>query len=184
VQPQRDLVIPHMMDGEPRYFILGPLVFSQATQDYLDRLGGQRSAALGRRSSPLLTRRFDKPLFPGEEIVVVAAPMFPHSITNGYDDPNYSVVIAINDIPVRNLRHLVEIVRDLRAPHITFKFARSGGFAHESMVFSRDELMAATGKILEENGIRYPFSPDLRAVWQTTAGAAPQAAPVACCNNR
>jgi S1-C subfamily serine protease len=184
VQPQRDLVIPHMMDGDPRYLILGPLVFSQATQDYLDRLGGQRNASLGRRSSPLLTRRFDKPAFPGEEIVVVTAPMFPHRITNGYDDPNYSVVIAINDIPVRNLRHLVEIVRDLRAADITFKFARSGGFAHESMVFNRDELMAATANILEENGIRYPFSPDLRAVWETTAGTAPQAAPVACCGNR
>jgi hypothetical protein len=181
VQPQRDLVIPHMMETTPRYFILGPLVFSQATQDFLDRLGGQRTASLGRRSSSLVTRRFDKPAFAGEEIVVVAAPMFPHRITNGYDDPNNAVVTEINDIPVRNLRHLVEIVRDLRAPQITFTFARSGGFAHESMVFNRDELMAATTKILEENGIRYPFSPDLRAVWETTVSVTPQAAPVACC---
>ncbi len=181
VKPQRDLVIPHMLDTNPRYFILGPLVFSQTTQDFLDRLGGQRTASLGRRSSPLVTRRLDKPAFPGEEIVVVAAPMFPHRITNGYDDPNNAVVTEINDIAVRNLGHLVEIVRDLRAPQITFKFARSGGFTHESMVFNRDELMAATAKILEENGIRYPFSPDLRSVWETTISATPQAAPVACC---
>jgi S1-C subfamily serine protease len=181
VQPQRDLVIPHMLDKDPRYFILGPLVFSQTTQDFLDRLGGQRTASLSRRSSPLVTRRFDKPVFPGEEIVVVASPMFPHRITNGYDDPHNAVVTEVNDIPVRNLRHLVEIVRDLRAPQITFKFARSGGFTHESMVFNRDELMAATAQILEENGIRHPFSPDLRPVWQTTVGATPQAAPVACC---
>jgi hypothetical protein len=94
------------------------------------------------------------------------------------------VVTEINDIPVKNLRHLVEVVRDLRAAQIAFKFARSGGFAHESMVFNRDELMAATGKILEENGIRYPFSPDLRAVWETTISATPQSAPVACCLTR
>jgi S1-C subfamily serine protease len=184
VQPQRDLVIPHLMEHNPRYFILGPLVFSQATQDFLDRLGGQRAASLSRRSSPLLTRRFDKPAFPGEEIVVVASPMFPHRITNGYDDPYNAVVSEINDIPVRNLRHLVEIVRDMRASHITFKFARSGGFTHESMVFNRDELMAATAKILEENGIRYPFSSDLRAVWETTVSVTPQAAPIACCATR
>lgn len=181
VQAQRDLVIPHIMEKNPRYFILGPLVFSQTTQDFLDRLGGQRTASLSRRSSPLVTRRFDKPAFPEEEIVVVASPMFPHRMTNGYDDPNNAVVIEINDIPVRNLRHLVEIVRDLRAPQITFKFARSGGFTHESMVFNREELMTATAKILEENGIRYPFSSDLRSVWETTISATPQAAPVACC---
>ena len=29
--------------------------------------------------------------------------------------------------------------------------------------------MEATGKILEENGIRYPYSPDLRAVWEAPA---------------
>jgi hypothetical protein len=184
VQAQRDLVIPYLMESNPRYFILGPLVFSQTTQDYLERLGGQRTSSSGRRSSPLLTRRFDKPDFPGEEIVVVSSPMFPHRITNGYDDPNRAVVTEINDIPLKNLRHLVEIVRDLRAPQITFKFARAGVFTHETMVFNRDELMAATTKILEENGIRYPFSPDLRVVWETAMSANPQPPPVACCLTR
>jgi S1-C subfamily serine protease len=184
VQAQRDLVIPYMTEGNPRYFILGPLVFSQTTQDYLDRLGNQRISALSRRSSPLLTRRFDKPAFPGEEIVVIAAPLFPHRITNGYDDPNNAVVTEVNEIPVKNLRHLVEIIRDAQSAQITFKFARSGGFAHESMVFNRDELMAATGKVLEENGIRYPFSADLRAVWETTISAAPRAVAAECCLTR
>jgi S1-C subfamily serine protease len=184
VQAQRDLVIPYMGAANPRYFILGPLVFSPTTQDFLDRLGSQRASSLGRRSSPLLTRRFDKPAFPGEELVVVAAPLFPHRITNGYDDPNNAVVTEVNGIPIKNLRHLVETVRDLRAAQMAFKFARSGGSAHETMVFNRDELMAATGKILEENGIRYPFSPDLRAVWETTISASPQAAPPDCCVTR
>ena len=44
------------------------------------------------------------------------------------------------------------------------------------MVFNRDELMAATGKILEENGIRYPFSPDLRAVWEKSLTVMPKPA--------
>lgn len=184
VEAQRDMVIPHMMESNPRYFILGPLVFSQTTQDFLDRLGSQRTASLSRRASPLVTRRFDKPAFAGEEIVVVSSPMFPHRITNGYDDPRNSVVTEINGTAIKNLRHLVEIVRDLRAPQVIFKFARSGAFTHESMVFNRDELTAATAKILEENGIRHPFSPDLRALWETTISATPQAAPVACCVTR
>ena len=54
---------------------------------------------------------------------------------------------------------------------------------HETMVFNRTDLMNATGKILEENGIRYPSSPDLRAIWEasrlpSTAGRPPKPAAV------
>jgi hypothetical protein len=43
--------------------------------------------------------------------------------------------------------------------------------------------MAATGNVLEENGIRYPFSTDLRAVWETTISATPQVT-AECCLTR
>lgn len=181
VATQRELVIPYLMNANPRYFIFGPLVFSQTTQDYLERLGNQRTSSLSRRSSPLITRRYDKPAFDGEELVVVASPMFPHRITKGYDDPNRAVLSEVNGIPVKNLRHLVEIVRDARSPQVTFKFASAGVFTHETMVFNRAELLQATGKILEENGIRYPYSADLRAVWETAVTSAPQSAIVVCC---
>jgi hypothetical protein len=92
--------------------------------------------------------------------------MFPHRMTSGYDDPNRAVVSEINGIAVRNLRHLVEILRDSRDTQITFKFASLGPLTHETMVLNRAELMEATGKVLEDNGIRYPCSPDLRPVWE------------------
>src|SRR6266581_6498911 len=135
VRSQRDLVIPFLMDKNPRYFIFGPFVFSQTTQDYLDRLGNQPPPTLGRRPSPLVTRRYDKPAFENEELVVVSSPLFPSRITRGYDDPNRSVVSEVNGIPVKNLRHLVEILRDSRDERISFKFASSGVLTHETMVF-------------------------------------------------
>src|SRR4030095_3754962 len=67
VRYQRDLVIPFLMDKNPRYFIFGPFVFSQTTQDYLERLGNQPPPSLGRSPSPLVTRRFAKPPFEKEE---------------------------------------------------------------------------------------------------------------------
>ncbi|HZD41005.1 MAG TPA: trypsin-like peptidase domain-containing protein, partial [Terriglobales bacterium] len=140
VTTQRELVIPYLKNVNPRYFILGPLVFSPATQDYLERLGSQRTSSLSRRASPLITRRFDKPAFDGEELVVVATPMFPDRITKGYDDPSRTVLSEVNGIPVKNLHHLVEIVRDARTPQITFKFASAGIFTHETMVFDRTQL--------------------------------------------
>jgi S1-C subfamily serine protease len=180
VRPKRDLVIPYLMEAQPRFFIFGPFVFSQTTQDYLDRLGNQRPASFGRQPSPLVTRRYDKPAFENEELVVVSSPMFPHRITKGYDDPNRAVLSEVNGVQVQNLLHLVEILRDNRDEQISFKFAASGVLTHETMVFNRAELMEATGKILEENGIRYPYSPDLRAVWEAPA-TTKKSAQATCC---
>src|SRR6266508_2626084 len=177
VRSQRDLVIPYLMEAQPRFFILGPFVFSQTTQDYLERLGNQRPASFGRQPSPLVTRRYDKPAFENEELVVVASPLFPHRITKGYDDPNRALLSEVNGVPVKNLRHLAEILRDGRDKQISFKFAASSVLTHETMVFNRAELMEATGKILEENGIRYPYSANLRAAWATLSAStqSPQA---------
>jgi len=180
VSSQRKLVIPYLLNANPRYFIFGPFVFSQTTQDYLDRLGNQRPASFGRGTSPLITRRQDRPAFDDEELVVVASPLFPHRITKGYDDPDRSIVSEVNDVPVRNLRHLVELLRDSRDEQISFKFASSGVLTHETMVFNRKDLLDATGKILEENGIRYPYSQDLRAVWEA-APTANKSAKATCC---
>jgi S1-C subfamily serine protease len=180
VGSQRELVIPYLLDANPRYFIFGPFVFSQTTQDYLERLGNQRPGTFGRRPSPLVTRRQDRPAFDNEELVVVASPLFPHRITKGYDDPNRSVISEINGVPVRNLRHLVELLRDNRDEQVSFKFASSGVLTHETMVFNRKDLLDATGKILEENGIRYPYSQDLRAIWEA-APTGSKSAQVTCC---
>jgi S1-C subfamily serine protease len=184
VQNEREMVIPYLMANNPRYLILGPLVFSQATQDFLERLGNQRPASFGPGTSPLITRRFDKPAFPGEEIVVIASPMFPHRITNGYDDANRAVLSEINGVPVKNLRHVMEIIRDSQDPQIILKFAGSGVLTHETMVFRREELLTATNKILEENGIRYPYSADLAGVWESYSTIAAKSAQVTCCGIR
>ena len=181
VTSKRDLVIPYLMDANPRFFIFGPFVFSQTTQDYLDRLGNQRSTPFGRQPSALVTRRYDKRAFANEELIVVASPLFPHRITMGYDDPNRAVLSELNGVPVRNLRHLVELLRDSREEQISFKFASSGVLTHETMVFNRAEIAAATVKILEENGIRHPYSTDLRMVWEASAPTAKHSAQIACC---
>lgn len=166
VGPLRELVVPYLMDRDPQYFIYGPLVFSQATQDYLDRLGHQRELSLARQGSPLITRRYDKPAFEGEELVVVSSPMFPHRITKGYDDPGGSVLEEVNGIRVKNLRHLVELLRDAREPQVVFKFASNGYLRQETLVFNRRDLIAATEQVLDDNGIRYQYSDGIRELWR------------------
>jgi S1-C subfamily serine protease len=176
VQTHRELVIPYLMNASPRYFILGPLVFSQATQEFIERTIAQRPLPPSRQNSPLISRRYDKPRFDGEELVVVASPMFPHRITKGYNDTERLVVSEVNGHQVKNLGHLVQLLRDNSESRITLKFARPTRRRHETIVFNRTELLESTTKILEENGIRYPYSPDLRPIWEKSLTVVPKAA--------
>ncbi|HVH90912.1 MAG TPA: hypothetical protein VM783_05940, partial [Candidatus Acidoferrum sp.] len=176
VQSHRELVMPYLLNATPRYFILGPLVFSQATQDYIERASAQRPMPASQQNSPLVTRRYDKPRFDGEELVVVTSPMFPHRITKGYDDPERFVLSEVNGQRVKSLQHLVQLLRDDTQSQITLKFARASRRTHETMVFNRAELLESTAKVIEENGIRYPYSFDLRPLWEKSLTVMPKSA--------
>lgn len=166
VQRQRELVAPYLRNRNPRYFIYGPLVFCSATQEYIDKLGNQWELYHARQGNPLIIRRYDKPAFSGEELVIVCSPLFPHPITKGYDDPNGFVIREVDGIPVKNLKHFVEILRDGKGPQVNFKFAKMANRAQENLVFDRRAMLAATEDILKDFGIRYPYSDDLRPVWE------------------
>jgi len=68
---------------------------------------------------------------------------------------------------VKSLKHLVELLRDLKDPFVTIEFAAKGG---EGLVFSHQALVSATDDILTDNGVRAQGSPDMLAVWQAKPG--------------
>jgi len=165
VAARRKRVIPRLDGGYPSYFIVGPLVFSTATAELVSGLfSDQRYLAfLSGKKSPLISRVNDQPAFEGEEMVIVPSPFFSHRLTKGYDSPALHVVAKINDVPVKNLAHLVELVRDSKDEFLEFKFAE---LEVETLVFRRQELLDATEDILTDNGIRKQHSDDLNSVWK------------------
>ena len=74
----------------------------------------------------------------------------------------FGVVLRVNDVPIKSLRHLVTELRDADEDFITFDMAGS----NETLVFRRSEMEACMEEIREDEGIRYQCSPDLRDVWQ------------------
>jgi hypothetical protein len=113
--------------------------------------------------SPLVRRRSDPPKFPGEELVVIASPLLSHKTSKGYTSPYTRVVAEINGVPVKNLRHLVELLRDSKEDHIIIGCDDKDD---EVLVFDRNEILEASEEILTENGIRRAYSDDLKAVWE------------------
>jgi S1-C subfamily serine protease len=159
------MLIDPLQGRYPSYFVYGPLVFSAANRDFtaaIDRPGSPAAAVLALMGSPLVTRRGDRPDFEGEELVVVTAPMFPHAIGKGYDNPFSKVVKEINGKKVKNLRHLVELLRDTKDKFTTIDF--DDRFS-ETVVFDHQEALKATDEILSDNGVRQRASDDLMALW-------------------
>ena len=149
------------------YFIHGPLVFAPARFDAV-ALYARFKPLLYASQSPLITRRFDRVQFPGEELVVVTSPMFAHKIAKGYDDPVGQVVQEVNGIKIRNLCHLVETLRDCRDDYLRIRFAENHT---EVLVFRRADMDKVTAEILEDNGIAPTRrgSEDMLAVWKQPA---------------
>jgi S1-C subfamily serine protease len=160
-------LIPDVRGEYPSYFVYGPLVFTKATLAYLNFMGNNAPlmSAFSYARSPLVTRRGDAPAFEGEELVVVASPFFPHKLAKGYGNPSAQVIKTINGIAIKNLKHLVAVLRDLKDDYVIIEFNLRDS---ESPVFSRKEMLAATEEILSDNGVRAQGSPDLMAVWNAT----------------
>ena len=88
--------------------------------------------------------------------------MFTHKVGRGDDDPYTEAVSEVNGVRIRNLKHLVEVLRDSKGPFVEFSFH---GQHVDKIVFDRKEVLAATEQILNDNGIRQQCSPDLLKVW-------------------
>ncbi|MDQ2868166.1 MAG: serine protease [Verrucomicrobiota bacterium] len=161
------VVTPPLRGTYPSYFIYGPLVFSEASAELIGSLPRANaagfSAALALDGSPLITRLFDRPAFPGERLVVIPSPFFPHPLAKGYGNPSFQVVKAVNNHPVKNLADLVATLRNLKEESVAFSFdARYRG---ETMVFPRAGMVNATEGILTDAGIRAQGSPDMMKIW-------------------
>jgi S1-C subfamily serine protease len=166
VGADRPLVIPSLRGAYPSYFVYGPLAFSAATEELVGGvLGAVASSPVAFAGvRPLLSRLGDQPAFPGEEMVVVPGPFFPHKLVVGYGSAGGRAVKSVNGIAVRNLRHLVEILRDARGEMVTIDFLGQG---QETLVLPHKEMLAATEDVLADNGIRSRGSPDTLAAWES-----------------
>jgi S1-C subfamily serine protease len=164
VSADRPMVIPDLKGGYPPYFVFGPLVFSTASAQFVSALGGNAGVMnlLSVLGSPLITRRGDQPAFSGEELVIVSSPFFTHRLSKNYSSPAGRVVDTINGIHIRNLAHLVEVLRDSRDEFVTIEFC---GREAEAPVFPRKEMLAATEDILTDNGVRSQGSAEMLAIW-------------------
>jgi hypothetical protein len=81
----------------------------------------------------------------------------------GYELPEFPTLKSVNGIEIKNLPHLAETLRGLDDRYVDFEWHDRGV---NTIVFERREALRAMEEILEGNGIRRPYSPDLAAAWE------------------
>ncbi len=162
----RPHIISDLAGGYPSYFIWGPIVFSRASLEYMSFISNNAPALNGYayNASPLITLRGAQPSKEREELVVVASPFFPHKLVTGYSNRFGAVIEAINGVPVRSLKHLVSMLRDMQDELVVIHYDQRYG---ETMVLPRKAMLESTEAVLSDNGIRSQGSPDMLSIWNS-----------------
>jgi len=88
--------------------------------------------------------------------------MFPHKIGKGYSNPLAKVVKDVNGVKIKNLKHLVETLRDSKDKYVSITFDDRNS---ETIVFDRQEVLKATDEILSDNSVRQQASDDIAPIW-------------------
>ena len=158
------LLMPDLAGNYPPYFIYGPVVFSKATAQYMSGFSNNANVLVGLSyiGSRLVTDRGRLADDEHGELVVISSPFFPDALARGYDNHGAYVLKAVNGTPIRSLRQLVEVLRDLQDEFVVFEFDHTGA---DSLVLPRAEAVAATEHILADNGVRALASDELLKVW-------------------
>lgn len=171
VPPSPPRLLPGLNGIYPDYFVYGPLCFSDASQDYLFELmnsivggsgGLNGTLRLLDQDTPLVARCDDLAKFEGERLVVVTT-FFQHKIAESYASPVTQVVKTINGVPIKNLAHMVEVLRDSKEKFIRIEFF---GRYSRTLVFPREEMVAETEAILTDNNVHSQGSAEMLAIWK------------------
>jgi S1-C subfamily serine protease len=93
---------PYVIDRQPKFYILGGLVFQELSRQYLKDWGPEWYKKAPERF--LYYDRYQNDLFdePGRKIVILSQ-VLPSAVTIGYEPLSYNVIAKINDVPIHKL---------------------------------------------------------------------------------
>jgi len=142
-------------DVIPSYFIFAGMVFQVLTQPYLSSEWGKewQQKAPVRFVEKALYGAKDKP----DQEVVILSQILAADINVTYQQYVPNIVTHVNNVPINNLRHLVELVESNQAP-----FMRLDLESERVIVLDAQEASLQNAEILESHNIPYIKSSDLR----------------------
>jgi hypothetical protein len=144
-RPSEDYAIePYTIGRQPRYFILGGLVFEELTRQYLREWGANWLKDAPQRL--VYYDRFQSDLFPDKRKIVFLTQILPTQDTVGYEQLNNLVVTRLNGRSILNLGDFAEAAKNPIAGYHKIEFEED---PHEIYLDARqvDENSAQVQKV-------------------------------------
>jgi len=167
--PEESLVPVHLFGRShegPSYMIVAGLVFTTLSVPFLRSEFGEEWDC----EAPVeIVHRVmnQRAQFKGEELVVLTQ-VLAHDLTVGYEDLENVMLVSINDITVKNLRHCLDIIEGCSEKYLRFSFQNN-----LVLVLKPEDAKKATTEALEQHSIPAATSPDLAEPSAVLAASAP-----------
>ncbi|GAX82217.1 hypothetical protein CEUSTIGMA_g9645.t1 [Chlamydomonas eustigma] len=151
------LIPPHIGNADPSYFIVAGLVFSVCTEPYLQSEYGNDYGT----QSPvkLLDKLYYGFPMTGDEELVILAQVLACDATLGYEDIYSVQLLRFNGQPVKNLRHLAEMVQGCKEKYCRFDLE-----FNELVIIETEKIQHATWDVMLSHSVPNAMSADLRSV--------------------
>lgn len=150
LKPRVHLVPYHIEGGQPSYLIVAGLVFTPLSESLID---DECEESMGLKL--MAKARYSLPKFEGEQMVILSQ-VLASDVNIGYEDMSNQQVLKLNEIKIKNIRHLAHIVDSCNDKYLIFEL--EDNFL---VVMDRQAASAATPQILKDYGIACERSPDL-----------------------
>lgn len=149
----------------PSYMIVAGLVFTTLSVPFLRSEFGEEwdCEAPVEIVHRILNQRAQSK---GEELVVLTQ-VLANDLTIGYEDLENVLLHKINDTPVHNLRHVMELIDGCTDKYLRFQFQNN-----LVLVLKPEDVKKATAEALEQHSIPAAVSPDLSTSTEAAATAA------------
>jgi hypothetical protein len=153
VSPIKSLVPSHFNNEPPPYVICSGFVFTALSVPYLEAKGAWSDYYTDNVS--YLLSLVHEPLKQDGDEVVVLAQVLAHRANLGYESLYDIHLLKFNDVDVRSLGHLKELIGESRGQFMTFEFApKDGG---RLVVLDRETNDRVTREICSEHSIGKPY---------------------------
>ncbi|KAM9959095.1 hypothetical protein ACTFIR_000149 [Dictyostelium discoideum] len=145
-------VVPFQMyDSRPSYFVYSGLVFVPITYPFLQELSDDLAVTYRR-----VYERIEKITSEDFQVVILSQVLFDKT-NHGYSNLSLTEVKRVNDIPVKNLKHLVHLIESNQNPYLVITLE------HENfIILKKDEADQANLRVMKQHAIPHLKSEDLR----------------------
>jgi S1-C subfamily serine protease len=139
-------------DAKPSYYIVGGLVFTKFTVNYIYAIWGNSNCAPG-----ILERRIYESATPGKRELVVLIQVLADEINKGYHDFANLMVLKVNGQDISGMKDLIEKVNAVKTGFVEFELENK-----TKILLETDKIAKGSQRILGRYNIEADRSEDLK----------------------